>query len=603
MAQKRKQITVEDVIEFVMEPGSDSEMSELMDSDDDEEYIPDERIANNDVELVSDEENETEADEVPDNQQREETSDADPETVMKKDSDKKKPRAYRWRKKEPVVFDTSFKGSNFSPPPDNADKLTPLNYFKMFWNDEINAHLSHHTNLYSTQETGKSIVTDPDEIEVFFGIQMTMAIIKMSQYKMYWSPQLRCDRIASRMKLNRYETLRKFLHANDNNKKNDPENINDKLFKVRPLLDMVRDNCLKIEPEQCHSIDEQIIPAKTKRSGGVKQYNPQKIHKWGFKNMVRAGKSGIMYDFFLYAGKHSAGAENCGAEKSVLRLVENIPKNQNYRVYFDNWFSTLALLDKLDSMGILAAATFRTNRVANCPLLSDKDLKASGRGSSDYRIDLNSKMRMLKWFDNKTVILGSNYASIASSTKKRRWDAKKKEFCNIDYPDMVRDYNESMGGVDLADMLISLYRVDIQTRKRWYLKIITHCINICNVNAWLLYRRFSEQLQVPKKSQLTYLQFIKDVADGLLMAGKQPGRTPGRPKKRSLSPVPKVGKKPMVPKPIPDVRYDGLNHWPTFAEKRNRCRLCSILSFVYCSKCNMHLCLQKDRNCFHDFHN
>ena len=108
---------------------------------------------------------------------------------------------------------------------------------------------------------------------------MTMAIIKMSQYKRYWSPQLRCDRIASRMKLNRYETLRKFLHANDNNKKNDPENINDKLFKVRPLLDMVRDNCLKIEPEQCYSIDEQIIPAKTKRSGGVKQYNPQKIHK------------------------------------------------------------------------------------------------------------------------------------------------------------------------------------------------------------------------------------------------------------------------------------------------------------------------------------
>ena len=116
MTQKRKQITVEDVIEFVMERGSDSEMSELMNSDDDEEYNPDERIANNDVELVSDKENETEADEVPDNQQREETSDADPETVMKKDSDKKNPRAYRWRKNEPVVFNTSFKGSNFSPP-------------------------------------------------------------------------------------------------------------------------------------------------------------------------------------------------------------------------------------------------------------------------------------------------------------------------------------------------------------------------------------------------------------------------------------------------------------------------------------------------------
>ena len=81
-----------------------------------------------------------------------------------------------------------------------------------------------------------------------------------------------------------------------------------------PLLDLVRNNYIKVEAEQCHSIDEQIIPAKTKRSGGVKQYNPKKIHKWGFKNMVRAGQSGMIYDIFMYGGKYSAGAERCGAE-------------------------------------------------------------------------------------------------------------------------------------------------------------------------------------------------------------------------------------------------------------------------------------------------
>ena len=61
----------------------------------------------------------------------------------------------------------------------------------------------------------------------------------------------------------------------------------------------------------------------------------------------------------------------------------------------------------------------------------------------------------------------------ASSTK-RRWDSKKKDHCNVAYPDMVKEYNESMGGVELNGMLISLYCVDIRTRKRWYLKIITH---------------------------------------------------------------------------------------------------------------------------------
>ena len=132
-----------------------------------------------------------------------------------------------------------------------------------------------------------------------------MTIVKMSQYKMYWSKEFKYDPIASTMTLKRYKTLQRFLHASD------------KFFKVRPLLDLVRNNCIKIEPEQHHSIDEQIIPAKTKRSGAVNQYNPKKIHNWGFKNMVCAGRSGIIYDFFMYGGKHSAGADKCGVGTSI----------------------------------------------------------------------------------------------------------------------------------------------------------------------------------------------------------------------------------------------------------------------------------------------
>ena len=82
------------------------------------------------------------------------------------------------------------------------------------------------------------------------------------------------------MTLKRYETLRNLLHVNDNDSRNNPKNSNDKLFKVRPLLDLVRNNCIKIEPEKSHPIDEQIIPAKPKHSGGVKQHNPKKIHKF-----------------------------------------------------------------------------------------------------------------------------------------------------------------------------------------------------------------------------------------------------------------------------------------------------------------------------------
>ena len=39
---------------------------------------------------------------------------------------KSKERAYRWRKKEPIVSDITFKGSAFSNPPENAEETTSL---------------------------------------------------------------------------------------------------------------------------------------------------------------------------------------------------------------------------------------------------------------------------------------------------------------------------------------------------------------------------------------------------------------------------------------------------------------------------------------------
>ena len=122
--------------------------------------------------------------------------------------------------------------------------MTSLQYLKMFCDDEICDHLTYHTNLYSTEQTGKSAETTRQEIETFFGIQMTMTIVKMSKHKMYWSKEFKYDPIVSTTTLKRYETLQRFLHASDNNDKNNPENAVDKLFKVRGLLDLVINNCI-----------------------------------------------------------------------------------------------------------------------------------------------------------------------------------------------------------------------------------------------------------------------------------------------------------------------------------------------------------------------
>ena len=73
----------------------------------------------------------------------------------------------------------------------------------------------------------------------------------------------------------------------------------------------------------------------------------------------------------------------------------------------------------------------------------------------------------------------------------KRWDLKAQN--HKDVPDMFSDYHSLMEGVDLHDILIALHRTKIMIKKRWYLKLIFHMVDMCKVNGWLLYRGFYNQ--------------------------------------------------------------------------------------------------------------
>ena len=74
-----------------------------------------------------------------------------------------------------------------------------------------------------------------------------------------------------------------------------------RLYKVRPLLDCILESCRGIEQEEAHSIDEQIVPTKSKSS--LRQYLVNNPHKWGIQIWARCGVSGIVYNFSGYVGQ------------------------------------------------------------------------------------------------------------------------------------------------------------------------------------------------------------------------------------------------------------------------------------------------------------
>lgn len=219
-------------------------------------------------------------------------------------------------------------------------------------------------------------------------------------------------------------------------------------------------------------------------------------------------------------------------------------------------------------------------------------MKKEGRGSHDEKVEQSKGIVVVRWFDNKAVTLVSSYCGAMPLKTAKRWDKKENKYIIINKPKLVDEYNIFMGGVDLMDMLSSLYRYQIKSR-RWYLYIWLHTLTVALVNSWLLYRR-----QHPGEKIMKLRTFQAQIAEGLLKAGQSKMR--GRP---SQSPCPVPRKRP-TPLPIDEVRFDGFDHLPDWdSEHRQRCKLCSeFRSHIICSKCQVYLCVNKDRNCFQSYH-
>ncbi|KAM4552082.1 piggyBac transposable element-derived protein 1-like [Odontesthes bonariensis] len=194
---------------------------------------------------------------------------------------------FSWRQRKPPAadIDSSFQGPAFSTPPDEIP--SPRWYFDQFMDKSVFEHISHQSNLYAVMMNGPELKTTPAEMEQFIGLHILMTIVRMPSYRMYWQTATRYDPIATVMGRKRFDHLRTYIHMNDNtNMKQKGEPGYDPLFKVRPVLEKVRANCLKVEPEENHAIDEQMIPFKGKI--GMKQYLKNKPQKWGIKVFTRA---------------------------------------------------------------------------------------------------------------------------------------------------------------------------------------------------------------------------------------------------------------------------------------------------------------------------
>lgn len=124
-------------------------------------------------------------------------------------------------------------------------------------------------------------------------------------------------------------------------------------------------------------------------------------------------------------------------------------------------------------------------------------------------------------------------------------------------------------------------------------------LDVCAANSWLLWRRQTNDY-------LPLADFKIAIADALCKAGKPNYiRKRGRPNTNLEEAFTRKRKHGAIADiPQMEVR-DGLDHLPEWKEnERNRCKFpdCHSQSYIYCTKCQAPLYLNKDRNCFVRFH-
>lgn len=473
-----------------------------------------------------------------------------------------------WRRQERRSV---FPNLSYSEPLDAAYPayalLSPFEVFRLYMNDDFLYHIETETLRYAHEiKCDLKFSTSSDEIQQFLGIILYSGYVRLPQERDYWSTAMDFSLpfVASSMTRDRFQLLKMYLHLADNN------NLGpSKCAKIQPVYDLMNRN-LRQFGVFAHdlSIDESMVPYYGRHS--TKQFLRGKPIRFGYKVWALCSSDGYPFQLDIYTGKDEQRKAPLG-ESVVMKFANLLEEPTNKTIYFDNFFTSYTTLDRLTSIGIRATGTIRPNRTNGCPLTKES-LKNQNRGTYDYRSD--GKILICAWKDSATVMLATNFDSVHPVRQCQRYSFKDHKKVLIDQPNVVREYNRKMGGVDIYDKLLGAYRPTIKGKKWWY-NLFVNCLNTLVVASWKFYN------YLHPSDHMSHLEFLRQVTVGLLKS-KKTGR------------VRLGGRTSAV---VSDVRKDQVGHFLE-STSQGRCVFCQTNTRKKCGKCDKRLHI----NCFQSFH-
>ena len=484
--------------------------------------------------------------------------------------------------------------NSYEPPQraevDKIEQLSPVHFFELFMDEEVLQKICDYSNAYAIEKKGDKFTSpiEAHELKTFLAILMLSGYNKLPGNRMYWQEKedVHNNLVSHAMRRNRFVDILSVLHLCDNSEI--PAGCNDKCAKIRPIVDMIQERCLKYaQPCRDYDVDESMVKYYGKFGAGMKQRMPQKPIRMGYKIWSLNSSNGYLNVFKIYQGKGSQNKYTAAyglGPSIVIELCEKLPRG-NFHCRADNYFMSIPLLRKMKSLEIGCTGTFKSNMIEDCPLTNRKVLKKEARGSIDSAICRETDIVLTQWVDNNVVIVGSNCTQPYPTDKAKRYNASKKSFFEVERPNMITQYNDAMGGTDCMDQALNEYSPSIRNRK-WYYPLFLFLLKVSSFNAWILHK----EIQTDPAKRLPYLEFIRYIVRDYLKKYQVQARSS---KKVNTFHYSKVSNR-----VSDEVRFDRDSHFPDLAPKKSRCALCGKTTQHFCIKCDVKLHIQ----CFATFH-
>ena len=299
----------------------------------------------------------------------------------------------------------------------------------------------------------------------------------------------------------------------------------DRAWKVRPLVDIVKRTLKKINPApgQYLSLDEAMILYTGFRCPTVVGA-PSKPIKRGIKLYVLVDYStGIVVDFNVHDGsvKPEQGESFPGGVVGlhVHSLLQTL-KGKGYVVFMDNFYSSVAIARKLLERDIRVVGTLRKPAMTDVEkhiLLGNaksmKPTKSVGKGVYKVAKTKDGKIFAVGLMDTRAVyFLDSAFGFVLSEISRRVKGAK--DMMKFLAPLCVLIYNKYMGGVDELDRLRMGFHgfEGIGRAHKWTARFFDAMVNILMQTAYRIYK-WCRDNKLGNEKPMTHAEFNESVID------------------------------------------------------------------------------------------